>query len=100
MSVGEKRSGQISCISQPEYGYKHALKVEQTDILTVGQKQNRCVGALLGRDVCVQSRVMCYISIHDIASTFKGMPSDFDIKRSMTSQLSKPNSRVFHTPWR
>jgi hypothetical protein len=45
-------------------------------VLTVGQQKRRCVGAWLGRNIGVESRVMHYIGEHDIAATCEGVPSD------------------------
>ena len=55
--------------------------------LTVGQKKHKRIRAWLGHDVGLESGVVSYIGVHNIAAPYEVEGSDNDIKRSTSWAL-------------
>jgi len=56
-------------------------------LLAIGQKEHRRIRAWLSHDVGVESGVVSYIGVHNIAAPYEVEASDNDIKRSTSWNL-------------
>jgi hypothetical protein len=87
MSVDGKKSNQTSRVWRRGYSDNDPLRKEQVRVLTVGQKKHRRIRARLSHDVGVESRIVGYIGVHNIAAPNEVKGLDIAVKRSTSWNL-------------